>query len=67
MILPQLENPALYILDVAAHGIVHHFADVGVFAEEPRREAVVHPEHIVHHEHLAVGTTAGSDTDYRYG
>ena len=32
-----------------------------------RGEAVVHPEHIVHHEHLAVGTTAGSDTDYRYG
>ncbi len=37
---------------------------VGVPAQESRREAPVQSEHVVHHKHLAVAASSGSYSDY---
>ena len=46
---------------------MHYLGEVGVAAQEARREAAVDAEHVVHHEHLPVCAPSGSDSDCGYG
>lgn len=60
------EVDGFHVIDVLADGVVDHGAEVGVAAEELRREALVDAEHVLEHQHLAVDARAGTDADNGY-
>ena len=57
------EVGGFHVVDVAAYGAVDYCRQVGVATQEFGRESLVDAEHVVHHEHLAVDSTAGTDAD----
>lgn len=57
------EVAGLDIFDIGLYSLGDGGAQVGIPAEEPRREPFVDAQHVVHHEYLAVYTAARTDTD----
>ncbi len=60
------EIAGLDVVDVIAHGIFYLSGQVGIAAEEFRREALIDSEHVLHHKHLSVRSGAGAYADCRY-
>ena len=59
------EVAGFYVVDIFGNGIVDDGSQVGIAAEETRRESLVDAEHVVHHQYLPVTTSSGTDSNNR--